>query len=294
MNTIQPGILASLPQVARHLGFTLVPEAGPAPALGRLAKFVDPNDTVIGIGRSVSLALGRYLPGLRDFPSGAGRGFEIPATPGALWCWLRGEDRGELVHRTRMLEALLGPAFRLDSCVDAFKHLDGRDLTGYEDGTENPTGERALAASSLHGAGPGLDGSSYAAIQQWVHDFDAFDALGPDEQDLSVGRRRSDNDEIEDAPPSAHVKRTAQESFSPEAFVLRRSMPWAEGRRAGLVFLAFGRSFDAFEAQLARMTGLDDGITDSLFRFTRPVTGAYYWCPPVKGGRLDLRALGLR
>ena len=113
------------------------------------------------------------------------------------------------------------------------------------------------------------------------------------EQDASIGRRRDDNEELEDAPPSAHVKRTAQESFDPEAFVLRRSMPWAEGVRAGLVFVAFGRSFDAFEAQLNRMMGLEDGVTDALFRFTRAVTGAYYWCPPVKGLRLDLRALGL-
>ncbi|HQR48326.1 MAG TPA: Dyp-type peroxidase [Steroidobacteraceae bacterium] len=294
MSPIQPGILAPIPRVARHLSFTLAPDAGPGPALERLAQAVDPAATVVGLGRSISLALGRHVPGLRDFPSGAGRGFEIPATPGALWCWLRGEDRGELVHRSRALQALLAPAFALDSVVDAFMHEDGRDLTGYEDGTENPTGERAVATASLQGAAAGLDGSSYAAVQQWVHDFAAFEALGPDEQDLSVGRRRADNEEIDEAPPSAHVKRTAQESFSPEAFVLRRSMPWAEGAKAGLVFLAFGRSFDAFEAQLSRMTGLDDGITDALFRFTRPVTGAYYWCPPVSGGRLDLRALELR
>jgi len=294
MNSMQPGILAPVPRVARHLTFTLAAEAGPGPALERLAKSVDPSGVVVGVGRSTALALGRHIAGLRDFPAGAGRGLEIPATSGALWCWLRGDDRGELVHRTRSLEALLAPAFRLDSVIEAFLHDDGRDLTGYEDGTENPSGSSAVAAASLQGGGPGLDGSSFAAVQQWVHDFAAFDVLGPEEQDLSIGRRRSDNEEIDDAPESAHVKRTAQESFSPEAFVLRRSMPWAKGTRAGLVFVAFGRSFDAFEAQLARMTGLDDGITDSLFRFTRPVTGAYYWCPPVSGGRLDLRALGLR
>jgi putative iron-dependent peroxidase len=294
MNTMQPGILAPLPRVARHLGFVLEPDAGPGPGLQRIANSVDPTGTVVGLSRSVALALGRHIPGLRDFPSGAGRGLEIPATPGALWCWLRGEDRGELVHRTRSIEALLGPAFRLDTVVDAFTHQEGRDLTGYEDGTENPTGSNAIAAASVRGGDPGLEGSSFAAVQQWVHDFRAFDALGADQQDLSIGRRRSDNEEIEDAPESAHVKRTAQESFSPEAFVLRRSMPWTDGARAGLVFLAFGRSFDAFEALLARMTGLDDGITDALFRFTRPVTGAYYWCPPVHGGKLDLRALGLR
>jgi putative iron-dependent peroxidase len=53
------------------------------------------------------------------------------------------------------------------------------------------------------------------------------------EQDHAVGRRRSDNEELDDAPESAHVKRTAQESFEPEAFVVRRSMPWwSVARRA--------------------------------------------------------------
>jgi putative iron-dependent peroxidase len=89
------------------------------------------------------------------------------------------------------------------------------------------------------------------------------------------------------------VKRTAQESFEPEAFILRRSMPWADDTGAGLVFVAFGRSFDAFEAILRRMVGAEDGVTDALFKFTRPVSGSYFWCPPVIDGKLDLRAVGL-
>jgi len=233
------------------------------------------------------------VPGLRDFPAGTGRGIEMPATHGALWCWLRGDDRGELVHRTRALETVLAPAYRLNAVLDAFRHGEGRDLTGYEDGSENPTGANAMAAAAVPGGGVGFEGGSFVAVQQWIHDFGRFDAMSRDEQDASIGRRREDNEELDDAPPSAHVKRTAQESFDPEAFVLRRSMPWADGARAGLVFVAFGRSFDAFEAQLNRMMGLEDGVTDALFRFTRPVTGAYYWCPPVKSTRLDLRALGL-
>jgi putative iron-dependent peroxidase len=68
-------------------------------------------------------------------------------------------------------------------------------------------------------------------------------------------------------------------------------MPWIEGDRAGLMFLAFGFSLDAFEAQLRRMSGLEDGITDGLYRISRPITGGYYWCPPLKDGHLDLRAL---
>lgn len=68
-------------------------------------------------------------------------------------------------------------------------------------------------------------------------------------------------------------------------------MPWADATRAGLVFTGFGHSLDAFEALLRRMTGAEDGITDALFGFTRPVTGAYFWCPPVRQGRLDLSAI---
>jgi putative iron-dependent peroxidase len=63
------------------------------------------------------------------------------------------------------------------------------------------------------------------------------------------------------------------------------------------MFVAFGKSFDAFEAQMRRMAGQEDGITDALFRISRPVSGAFFWCPPVRedarGGRLDLRQIGL-
>jgi len=293
MSPLQPGIAAPAPRLARYLTLSLLPDAAAAPALQRWAAQADPRETVVGLGRSLVLALGREVAGLREFPCHSGKGFEVPSTPAALWCWLRGDDRGELVHRTRAIEAALAPAFRLASTIEAFQHLDSRDLTGYEDGTENPKGEAALAAATVRGGGPGIDGSSCVAVQQWVHELDRFEGMSREEQDASIGRRRSDNAEIVDAPASAHIKRTAQESFEPAAFVLRRSMPWAAGSRAGLVFVAFGRSFDAFEAQLRRMVGLEDGIADALFRFTRPVTGAFFWCPPVAGGRLDLTALGL-
>ena len=87
-----------------------------------------------------------------------------------MWCWLRGEDRGELLHRSRALAHRLAPAFRLDQTIDAFRYKAGFDLTGYEDGTENPKGEAAVAAAVAVGLGPGLDGGSYVAVQQWVHD----------------------------------------------------------------------------------------------------------------------------
>ena len=224
-------------------------------------------------------------------PSVAGVGVSVPSTGGDVWVWLRGDDRGVLLHRGRALAGALSAALVLADVVDAFCYDSGRDLSGYEDGTENPTGDDAQAAALVQGAGPGLDGGSFVAVQTWLHDLDRLAAMSPAARDHMVGRRQSDNAELEDAPDAAHVRRTAQEDFSPPAFVLRRSMPWSAGEQSGLVFVAFGHSFDAFEAQVHRMLGLEDGIVDGLFAFTRPVRGAYYFCPPVADGRLDLRAL---
>ena len=293
MSEFQKGILAPLPAQARYLFFSVVPGNDLAKPLQALRDLADGDKLVLGFGLSLVQALDCQIDGLLTAPQYAGAGFEVPSTPTALWCWLRGEDRGDLLHETRAVEHALAPAFRLDQAIDAFRHGPGLDLSGYEDGTENPKGAAALEAAVVSGQGRGLDGASFVAVQQWLHDFRAFESMSATEQDNSIGRRKRDNEELSDAPESAHVKRTAQESFEPEAFVLRRSMPWADATRAGLVFVAFGKSFDAFDAQLRRMVGAEDGIADALFKFTRPITGAYFWCPPQKGGRLDLSALGL-
>jgi porphyrinogen peroxidase len=150
-----------------------------------------------------------------------------------------------------------------------------------------------VQAALVQGQGEGMDGSSFVSVQQWAHDFDAFEALANDDRDHHFGRRLSDNQELEDSPTWAHVKRTAQESFDPPAFMLRRSMPWMTGTQAGLMFVAFGRSHDAFEVQMRRMAGYEDEVTDAMFRISQPVTGSNFWCPPMRGGGLDLRQLGL-
>ena len=292
MSYYQPGILATpVPPQARHLFFALESVEALPQAIDNLLNLVDGKSAVVGFGESLAKALNVQIDGLRSFPAMTGVGVENPSTQHALWVWLHGVDRGELLNRCNALEAALAPALRLVEMQEAFRHKDGHDLTGYEDGTENPRDEAAAAAALVGEGVDGMVGGSFAAIQQWQHDLKGFHAMPSHEKDNIMGRRLSDNEELDDAPVSAHVKRTAQESFAPEAFVVRRSMPWIEGDRAGLMFLAFGFSLDAFEAQLRRMSGLEDGITDGLYRISRPITGGYYWCPPLKDGHLDLRAL---
>lgn len=298
MEAHQQGIMLPVPERCRYLTFGLIPGADSKKAVEALRDAGIGDDMVVGLGQSVVSAMGKSVPGLRPFPALVGPGIDIPSTPAALWIWLRGEDQGELVHRTNRLKALLSSAFRVDEVVDGFKHDEtpdglGRDLSGYEDGTENPDGDEAVEAALLDHPEPALNGSSFVAAQRWVHDLSSFRSMSEAERDDVIGRRHSDNEELEDAPESAHVKRTAQEDFEPDAFVIRRSMPWADANEEGLVFVAFGQSLDAFEAQLTRMSGLEDGVSDALFTFSRPVTGGYFWCPPVAGGKLNLSAIGL-
>ena len=176
--------------------------------------------------------------------------------------------------------------------ADIFTSSDGRDLTGYVDGTANPSQEESPAVALLE-SGEGLAGSSFVAVQRWEHDLARFRSHSQTKRDLMIGRSIETNEELDDAPASAHVKRTAQEEFEPEAFMVRRYMPWATAQAQGLEFIAYGSSLDPFEQVLRRMAGLDDDIVDALFTFSRPVTGGYYWCPPVKSGRLDLSFAGL-
>ena len=293
MPETQNGILADVPAHAAYLFFSLRPGSDPTDGLKDITELCDGTNHVLGLGEPLLLSMGKSVPGLRSFPSIAMPGNNIPSTQEALWVWIRGNDQGDLLHEARRIEQMLWDDFILIDKIDSFMHRDSRDLTGYVDGTENPSGDDAINAATVTNKQTGLDGSSFVAIQQWVHDFDQFQQMTQPEQDNSIGRRISDNEEIDDAPDSAHVKRTAQESFTPEAFIVRRSMPWSDGQQGGLMFVAFGHSFDAFEALLNRMAGKEDGITDALFKFTRPVTGSYFWCPPMKQGKLDLSFIGI-
>lgn len=287
----QPSILEPIPLVGRSLTFRVAPETDVPNALRRLREGLSPACGVVGIGEPAVLALGTTISGLRTFPAMSGPACSVPSTQQALCFLLRGPDRGTVFDLTQEIRELVLDAFVLVDSIDTFKYREGRDLTRFEDGTENPKGELARKASIV-GEGP-LEGSSFVAVQRWQHDLVRFRTFPESRREELIGRRADSNEEIEDAPESAHVKRTAQESYTPEAFMVRRSMPWATGEHEGLEFVAFVENLDRFERQMHRMVGHDDGIVDGLFTFSRPVTGGYYWCPPIADGKLDLSALGI-
>ncbi len=283
----QPAVLAERPPVGRTLLFRIAPKSDVPSALKRLRKGLSLDCGTVGIGEPLVLALGKSIDGLRTFPAMSGPACSVPSTQEALCFLLHGADRGIVFDLTQTIRELLGDAFVLVDSNDTFTYHGGRDLTRFEDGTENPKGEDAAEAALRE------DGSSFLVVQRWAHDLARFRGLDEQDRELLIGRRAESNEEIEDAPPSAHIKRTEQESFEPPLFMLRKSMPWASAMQEGLEFIAQVASLDVFETMMRRMVGHEDGIVDGLFTFSRPVTGGYYWCPPVESDRLDLSALGI-
>ena len=123
-------------------------DRNPLPVLRQLAARPATQELVLGLGPGLVQGLGRSVDGLRPFPNLSGPGCEVPSTQADIWCWFRGNDQGEVMHAGRQLTATLAPAFRRDRLVDGFTYGEGRDLSGYIDGTENPEGAAASAAAS--------------------------------------------------------------------------------------------------------------------------------------------------
>jgi porphyrinogen peroxidase len=283
----QPALLRP-PQAAGHvLSFRLTSPQQGKPVLRALAELQLGDHTVVGLGLPLVQALRGSVPGLRAYPAlNHPDGQPLPTSPADVWVYVGAASAGEVFDRVQAVTRALPGGLAWVEDLPTFSYRGNQDLTGYEDGTENPVGALAESAA-LVGDGP-LAGGSFVAAMRWEHELRAFAALPQPARDHVMGRALATNEELADAPESAHVKRTAQEGFEPPAFMLRRSMPWGGAERAGLYFVAYGADLDRFERVLRRMLGEEDGIADALFSFSRPVTGGYFWCPPAREGRLHL------
>ena len=240
----------------------------------------------IGLGAALAQRLGCRPEGLHALAPIGSAPHGFVATPHDLWLLVPAASASQAFDACQMLLAHLAAAFVPGESTALFRHRDGRDLTGFRDGTENPQGdaafEAALLTESLHAGG------SFVMVQRFVHRHAAFGRLPVSQQSLVIGRERESDDEIDAAPQSAHVKRTAQEDYAPAAFMWHRSMPWGMPLHHGLQFIAFMADLGRADRMLRRMAGLEDGIADAMLDYTTALTGAYYYCPPLHAGRLDL------
>ncbi|WP_428771787.1 Dyp-type peroxidase [Vibrio sp.] len=159
-----------------------------------------------------------------------------------------------------------------------FRYLDSRDLTDFVDGTENPKqGQRAEVALIPEGE---FAGGSYVMLQRFVHNLPAWNRLNVAAQEKVIGRTKPDSIELDDVPAQSHVGRVDIKQQGKGLKIVRHSLPYGSvSGDHGLLFIAYCNTLNNFTAMLDSMYGVTDGKTDQLLRFTRAVTGAYFFAP---------------
>jgi porphyrinogen peroxidase len=208
-------------------------------------------------------------------------GFVMPATQHDAVLWLSGSAYDVIFEASRMAIHELAGIATVAEETSSWSYRHDRDLTGFIDGTENPT---LIEAPELAVVGEGEPGSggTVLLLQKWVHDSSAWEALSDADQELVMGRRKLDSVELEDKPDDSHVASTDQDRFGK---IFRRNMPYGTVTDHGTMFVGFSADQRPLVEMLTSMAGLAGGDRDALTRYTRPLTGAYYFIPSIESLR---------
>lgn len=250
-----------------------------------------PVHLVVGFGAAMTRRLGLQPPvGLKPFTEIAGSsGRAAVATQEDVFFWIH-SDRHDLNFEVALAaRRALGSIGTLARETPSWVYRDSRDLTGFIDGTENPTAGEAQSLAVI-ADGPGA-GGSFVLAQRWIHDLDAFAGLATGEQERIIGRTKADSVELADLPVNSHVARVVHnDEDGNEIEIYRRSVPYGTSIEAGLYFLAFTDDLAKIDSMLNAMFGAGtDGLHDRLVTFSETVSGAYYYAPAQE----VLQSLGL-
>jgi putative iron-dependent peroxidase len=178
----------------------------------------------------------------------------------------------------------LGAAVSSEDEVHGFGSFGSRNLIGFVDGTENPTDQDAIDATTIGGEDPAFAGGSYVIVQKYLHDLTGWNALSTEAQERIIGRTKLSDIELDASvkPSSAHNALTTIEENGKEIKILRANMPFGHVGQGefGTYFIGYARSPSTTEQMLTNMfVGRPPGNYDRLLDFSRPVTGGLFFVP---------------
>jgi putative iron-dependent peroxidase len=208
-------------------------------------------------------------------------GFVMPSTQHDALVWLSGSAYDVIFDMARSVIHDLAGQASLGEETSSWPYRHDRDLTGFIDGSENPTLLDAPIAALFPEGVPGAAGS-VLLLQKWKHNVAAWEALTIDQQERIMGRTKLDSVELENKPSDSHVARTDQDEFGN---IFRRNMPYGNVDDHGTMFVGFSADQKRLSRMLDSMAGLITGTRDALTRFTEPLTGSYYFVPSVESLR---------
>jgi porphyrinogen peroxidase len=216
-------------------------------------------------------------------PLAGSDGYSMPATQADLWVWIAGASYDVVFDLARDAIAKLAGCTTVVSELDGWSYRHSRDLTGFEDGTENPALMIAPGIATIPDAAPGA-GGTVLLFQQWEHQTAAWEAIGDPAQERVIGRTKADSTEFaaDVMPADSHVSRTTVEENGEERKIFRRNTAYGNVMTHGTVFVGFSADQWRLDRMLRNMAGSDDGLRDALTRYTTVLTGAYYFVPSLQ------------
>jgi porphyrinogen peroxidase len=293
------GVVSALTRAAIFLVATVNPGAastaavrsfcGDLPALLRAVGFRDIEGNlscVMGIGSDAwDRLFGQPRPAelhpFREIRAGARHAV---ATPGDLLFHIRSKRMDLCFELATQVMAALGDAVSPVDEVHGFRYFDDRDLIGFVDGTENPTGQAAIDAAYVGSEDAAFAGGSYVIVQKYLHDVAGWNALSTEAQQRIIGRTKLSDIELDDTikPTSAHNALTTIVEDGKEIKILRDNMPFGRvgDNEFGTYFIGYARSPRTTEQMLENMfIGRPPGNYDRLLDFSFAKTGSLFFVP---------------
>ncbi|GAA1564767.1 Dyp-type peroxidase [Kribbella hippodromi] len=208
-----------------------------------------------------------------------------PSTPGDLLFHIRAAHLDQCFElANQIMNALDGAATVVDE-VHGFKYFEMRDLLGFVDGTENPTGATASDAVLIGSEDPAFAGGSYVIVQKYLHDMKAWNTLSVEQQEHVIGRTKLDDIELSDdkKPSNAHIAlNVIEDEDGNELKILRDNMPFGTvgTQEFGTYFIGYAKTPSVTELMLRRMfLGEPAGNYDRILDFSTAVTGGLFFTP---------------
>ena len=285
MASPQTGIFALGTAAHAYLEFDLLATADGLAAVVGVARLREPRTTIGGVNLVAGFRPELWAMVAPDAAPVGVVGFEapirgvadqeLPATQHDVVVWLAGASYDVVFDASRsIVAALTGHATLAHEMVGWQYHHD-RDLTGFEDGSENPSIVEATSVALVPSGQPG-EGGSILLLQQWEHDATSWEALPVASQEAIIGRRKSDSQELDPRPPTSHVARTDQDRFGK---IFRRNVAYGTVSQHGTIFVGFSGSQGPLQRMLESMVGSESEPPDALTSAARALTGAYYVIP---------------
>jgi putative iron-dependent peroxidase len=285
MTSPQGGIFALGTSAHAYLEFDLVSGCAGRELVATVSSLREPRTTMGGVNLVAGFRPELWqaaapddapagLEGFNAALSGIGD-FAMPATQHDAVLWLSGSSYDVIFDTARSAISVLAGIASLEQETSSWSYQHDRDLTGFIDGSENPTLIEAPGLVVVPDGSPGA-GGTVLLLQKWPHDAAAWEALPLAEQEGVIGRTKLDSVELDPKAPTSHVASTDQDRFG---HIFRRNMPYGTVTDHGTVFVGFAAEQRPLAAMLESMAGLVSGERDALTRYTQPVTGAYYFVP---------------